>query len=177
MDGSGLVIGILKGHDQLMNLVLDDVRELLQGFFPPLFSLFHFPSSFPQNALPPLLIPPNLLIIIFISLLFQTKPKTNPSITQKKNPQTTKEQPLPVPSVLSSRAVRSWCWFRPWTAARRYRIRLRAGGMMTRGFFLFFIFFFYFHLEWKVYVEVDLELLLQWGREGDRVERNKEYKW
>ena len=27
-----LVVGTLKGYDQLMNLVLDDVRELLRGW-------------------------------------------------------------------------------------------------------------------------------------------------
>ena len=29
--GSSAVIGTLKGYDQLMNLVLDDVKELLRG--------------------------------------------------------------------------------------------------------------------------------------------------
>lgn len=30
-----IVIGTLKGYDQLMNLVLDDVKELLRGMVPP----------------------------------------------------------------------------------------------------------------------------------------------
>lgn len=29
-----LVVGTLKGYDQLMNLVLDDVKELLRGLLP-----------------------------------------------------------------------------------------------------------------------------------------------
>jgi small nuclear ribonucleoprotein (snRNP)-like protein len=29
--GGVLVVGTLKGYDQLMNLVLDDVKELLRG--------------------------------------------------------------------------------------------------------------------------------------------------
>ena len=28
---SSIVVGVLKGYDQLMNLVLDDVKELLRG--------------------------------------------------------------------------------------------------------------------------------------------------
>lgn len=31
MVGDLLVVGTLKGYDQLMNLVLDDVKELLRG--------------------------------------------------------------------------------------------------------------------------------------------------
>ena len=34
------VVGMLKGFDQLMNLVLDDVRELLRGRPSPLSSIF-----------------------------------------------------------------------------------------------------------------------------------------
>ncbi len=31
----GIVQGTLKGHDQLMNLVLDDVQEMLRGISVP----------------------------------------------------------------------------------------------------------------------------------------------
>ena len=37
------VVGTLKGYDQLMNLVLDDVKELLRGTFCP--TLHPSPSS------------------------------------------------------------------------------------------------------------------------------------
>lgn len=33
------VVGTLKGYDQLMNLVLDDVKENLRGTHPDTFSL------------------------------------------------------------------------------------------------------------------------------------------
>lgn len=50
------VIGTLKGYDQLMNLVLDDVRELLRGMHPYHNSTlsahsFSFPIS-PSRILP-----------------------------------------------------------------------------------------------------------------------------
>ena len=39
-----LVQGTLKGHDQLMNLVLDDVQEMLRGMSVPA-------STFPSFAI------------------------------------------------------------------------------------------------------------------------------
>jgi U6 snRNA-associated Sm-like protein LSm7 len=36
------VVGTLKGYDQLMNLVLDDVKELMRGESP----LLPFPFTF-----------------------------------------------------------------------------------------------------------------------------------
>ena len=39
----GTVQGTLKGHDQLMNLVLDDVQEMLKGIVVQ--ALTSFPSS------------------------------------------------------------------------------------------------------------------------------------
>lgn len=52
--GGFLVTGVLKGHDQLMNLVLDDVVEVLQGlFFFALPSPFPFPLSFLSPLFPP----------------------------------------------------------------------------------------------------------------------------
>lgn len=47
----GIVQGTLKGHDQLMNLVLDDVQEMLRGMSVPacapsnsLSSLHRYPA-------------------------------------------------------------------------------------------------------------------------------------
>ena len=52
----GIVQGTLKGHDQLMNLVLDDVQEMLRGMLVPAahsFSCFVLSSLIlhPQSAL------------------------------------------------------------------------------------------------------------------------------
>ena len=45
----GIVQGTLKGHDQLMNLVLDDVQETLRGTSIPAStsasSILHFHST------------------------------------------------------------------------------------------------------------------------------------
>ena len=51
-----LVQGTLKGHDQLMNLVLDDVQEMLRGMFVPAatspsFSTLHCQSTFALHLL------------------------------------------------------------------------------------------------------------------------------
>lgn len=46
---SAIVQGTLKGHDQLMNLVLDDVQETLRGVFVPASTSpppLHLPPSF-----------------------------------------------------------------------------------------------------------------------------------
>ncbi len=49
------VIGTLKGYDQLMNLVLDDVKELMRGMSSPPSSPFlsspSTPSSYPPHIL------------------------------------------------------------------------------------------------------------------------------
>lgn len=39
--GGREVTGILKGFDQLMNLVLADVEETLRGTFPPIVRYFN----------------------------------------------------------------------------------------------------------------------------------------
>ena len=47
----GTVRGTLKGHDQLMNLVLDDVQEMLRGIYVPASILSpSFPISHRQSA-------------------------------------------------------------------------------------------------------------------------------
>lgn len=51
---SHLVVGVLKGYDQLMNLVLDDVQELLRGTSCP---CSHLPSLSPCFVPPPPLAP------------------------------------------------------------------------------------------------------------------------
>ena len=46
--GGREVVGLLKGYDQLMNLVLDEVKETIRGIlitFPPFWGILLFPAS------------------------------------------------------------------------------------------------------------------------------------
>ena len=43
-----IVVGTLKGYDQLMNLVLDEVRETLRGMSPSPFDAQFFSDTFPS---------------------------------------------------------------------------------------------------------------------------------
>jgi U6 snRNA-associated Sm-like protein LSm7 len=48
-----LVTGTLKGYDQLMNLVLDDVKEITRGMrIPPSFHSYLLPSNNPYTLTP-----------------------------------------------------------------------------------------------------------------------------
>lgn len=77
------VVGTLKGYDQLLNLVLDDVDETLRGMS---FS-FSFPLLFSSILPPP-----------FLSLPFPF-PLSHPHTRKTKPPkkQTTKAQRQPAP--------------------------------------------------------------------------------
>lgn len=46
-----IVQGTLKGHDQLMNLVLDDVQEMLRGVSVPAFTSFTSLVLYSQSVL------------------------------------------------------------------------------------------------------------------------------
>lgn len=63
---SRIVVGMLKGFDQLMNLVLDDVQEVMRGEFDPCFLKQAKHTNIVQTTKETKLIAPSVLLLLVV---------------------------------------------------------------------------------------------------------------